>query len=87
MNNVNKNKVALTLAVMVGGVHLVWSVLVALGLAQGLIDFILAVHMIETATIVGPFDIKMAGLLVVVTAIIGYAVGYVFATVWNYLHK
>lgn len=83
----NSHKVALTLGFMFGGMHLLWSVLVILGLGQPLIDFILWAHMVHFPYIVGPFDASAAFVLVVVTAIIGYVVGYMFATVWNKFHR
>ena len=83
----NPSKVALTLGVFAGGVHLVWSALVALGLAQGLLDFIFGLHMIANPYQVTGFDITKAGMLVVITFLVGYGVGYIFANVWNKVHK
>lgn len=83
----NPSKVALTLGVLVGGLHLGWSALVALGLAQGLLDFIFWAHMIANPYQVTGFDITRAGVLVVVTFGVGYGVGYLFAHVWNKVGK
>lgn len=83
----NPNKVALTLALLAGGGHLGWSILVALGLAQGLLDFIFSLHMIANPYQVTGFDIMKAGTLVVITFAVGYVVGYIFAHVWNKIHK
>ena len=83
----NPSKVALTLGVVIGGGHLVWSILVALGLAQGLLDFILGLHMIANPYQVTGFDVTKAGILVVVTFAVGYGMGYIFANVWNKVHK
>lgn len=83
----DSNQVALTLGLLVGGLHLVWSVLVALGLAQGLLDFIFWVHMLANPYQVTGFDITKAGMLVVITFAVGYGVGYLFAHVWNKVHK
>ncbi len=83
----NTSKVALTLSLLVGGAHVVWSVLVALGFAQSLMDFVFWAHMVGSPFQVTGFDITAAGLLVVVTAGIGYIIGWVFATIWNNVQK
>ena len=83
----NPSKVALTFGALLGGWHLVWSILVALGLAQGLLDFIFGLHMIANTYQVTGFDITKAGMLVVITLLVGYGVGYVFANVWNKVHE
>lgn len=83
----NPSKVGLSLGVFVGGVHVAWSTLVALGLAQGLLDFIFGLHMIANPYQVTGFDVMKAGTLIVVTFLVGYGVGYIFANVWNKVHK
>ncbi len=83
----NPSKVALTLGVLLGGWHLVWSVLVALGLAPPLLDFIFSMHMLANPYQVTGFDVTKAGILVVITFMVGYVVGYIFANVWNKVHK
>jgi len=86
MNTLNSNKTGLVFGIATGGVHLVWSILVLVGVAQVLIDFILWAHMIQLPYVVGPFSVTQAAILVVVTAGIGYVVGYVVAIVWNKVH-
>ena len=76
-----------TLGVLFGGFHLGWSTLVALGLAQGLLDFIFGLHMIANPYQVMSFDITKAGMLIVITFLVGYGVGHIFANVWNKVHK
>ncbi|MDP3973747.1 MAG: hypothetical protein Q8P92_02855 [Candidatus Daviesbacteria bacterium] len=83
----NPNKVALTLGLMIGGGHLGWSLLVALGLAQPLLDFIFSIHMVANPYQVTGFDITKALMLVVITFGVGYGVGYIFANVWNKINK
>ena len=77
----------LVLVFFLGGWHLVWSVLVLLGWAQTIINFILGLHMLSIPVQVLPFNIATAGLLIVVTFAVGYVAGRVFATVWNAVHK
>jgi hypothetical protein len=80
-------KSGLAMGVLFGGMHLVWSLLVLVGIAQWLINSILWLHMISMPIAVNTFDLSVAILLVIVTALIGYAVGYVFALVWNRMHR
>jgi hypothetical protein len=82
----NPNRAALILAILLGGWHLLWSVLVAVGLAQPLINFIFWIHFIRPVYMIERFDIGVALLLIGVTAAIGYAIGWSFAVLWNKLH-
>lgn len=84
---VNKNKVGLVFGSLLGGWHLVWSLLVLSGFAQSIYDFILWAHMIHLQIVTGPFDAIAALTLVVVTAVGGYVVGYTSAWVWNRFHR
>ncbi len=80
-------KTAITFAVLFGGMHLVWSILVAFGWAQALMDFIFWAHMISSSFIIKPFDAGATITLIVVTSIIGAIFGYFMAIVWNRLHR
>jgi len=79
----NPNKVGLVFAILLGGWHVAWSILVATGLGQTLYNFILWAHMIHLAIKIGPFDLTASITLIVVTAIFGYVVGYIGSLVWN----
>lgn len=83
----NAHKVGLLFGALMGGFHLVWSILVFFGVAQAIYDFIFWAHMIHLAFIVGPFDISAAVVLVLMTAVMGYVVGYIGAKIWSYLHR
>ncbi len=87
MSALNPKKVGITLGCMIGLMHLGWSVVVALGLAQPLIDWILKIHMIEMPHTVLPFSFLSAVTLVVIMSLIGFIVGYIFATIWNHIQK
>jgi len=67
--------------------HLVWSALVASGFAQPLIDFVFWMHFIKPVYVVEPFAPLRALTLIVVTAIVGYVLGSVFAFFWNRMHR
>ncbi len=77
----------LVLGTFLGGMHLAWSLLVLIGWAQPLLNFIFMLHMITPPYTVESFDVLRAGGLVVVTAAIGFCVGNVFARLWNKLHR
>ena len=85
--HLNANKAGLAFGAFLALVHLVWSILVLLSWGQPIYDFILWAHMIHLPLVIGPFDITAAVTLVVLTAIIGYVMGYVFAILWNKVHK
>ncbi len=79
----NNHKTGVVFAVVLGGFHLVWSVLVALGWAQKIYDFILWAHMVHLNIVIGPFNMTAAIMLVIMTALIGYVFGYFGSWVWN----
>ncbi|TSA44044.1 hypothetical protein D4R49_00850 [bacterium] len=84
---ISPTKTAFTLGAFIGGWHLVWSILIALGLAQPLIDFILWAHMISLPWVVKPFDLTASATLIVVTWVVGCVFGYIFAKIWNRMHR
>jgi len=86
-HHINPTKTALTVGAFVGGWHIVWSLLVAFGWAQVLIDFVLWMHMMSVPWVVKPFDLTAAATLVIVTWVFGYVIGYVFAKIWNRMHR
>jgi hypothetical protein len=87
MNQLNVQKTALTFGIFLGGWHFVWSILVALGVAQAIYDFILWAHMIHFQIAIGPFDLIAAVTLIVITCAVGYVMGFAFAYIWNRLHR
>lgn len=80
-------KTGLGLGSLTGLMHLIWSLLVALGLAQGWMDWVFSLHFLNNPFTVGGFDVVTALTLIVVTSIVGFAVGFVFATIWNFWQK
>lgn len=81
------SKTALTFGFLFGGFHLAWSLLIALGVAQALLDFIFWAHMLSVPLVVNAFDATAAVTLVIVTAIVGGIFGYFMAVIWNQLHR
>ena len=85
--HVHPNKVATVGAVILGGWHVAWSLLVLVGWAQPLLNFSMWAHMAHVAVIVGPFEAGAAATVIIVATAIGYGVGYILATVWNRVHR
>jgi len=85
MRKENVHKVGLVFGGLFGVLHACWALLVAFGVAQGLMDFIFAMHMLNPIMIVAPFSLWTALMLIVATSIIGYIVGVVFGWLWNKL--
>lgn len=75
--------VALSLGLLMGLFHLVWSILVMLGSAQALLDWIYGLHFLNNPFMVSQFEITKAATLVIVTFAVGYVAGWVFAWIWN----
>ncbi len=84
---ISLGKTAVAVAVLAGGWHLCWSILVALGWAQPFIDFVFWMHFIKPVYVIEPFDPRRAAILLAVTSGFGFVVGSVFALIWNAMHR
>ena len=67
--------------------HLGWSLLVAAGAAQWLLDWVFYLHFMNNPLQVLPFDFGIAAALVSATFVVGFVVGSLLAVMWNALHK
>jgi hypothetical protein len=83
---INPVKAGLTLGALMGAWHLCWSILVALRWAQPVIDFVFWMHFIKPVYVVGAFDPAIAAVLVVITSMTGFVIGWLFALLWNGVH-
>lgn len=81
----DQNKVALVVGSFAGLMHAGWSVLVALGLAQSLMDKIFELHFLNNPFNVLSFDLITAAILVIVTFVVGFLMGWIFTYIWNQL--
>ncbi len=77
----------LALGSLLGGMHLLWALLVASGFAQPVTDFIFWLHFIRPVWVIEGFNVGRAAGLVGLTGVIGYAMGAAFALLWNRLHR
>ena len=80
---VNKHKLGLVFGGFAGLVHIIWSILVGLGWAQGFVDFVFGLHFINPIIGISEFSLVGAIELIVVASIVGYVVGNVVAIIWN----
>lgn len=80
-------KTGLALGKLMAGVHLVWVIVVALGWAQTLINFVLWAHMVETNIVIREFDFSAAVAIVVTTGVLGFVLGYAYSKIYNWLHR
>jgi len=87
MQAVNPHKAGLVVGALLGGWHFLWALLVAIGWAQPVIDFIFWMHFIKPIYVIGPFRAGVALILVGVTAVLGYAFGYILGVLWNRVHR
>lgn len=81
----SKHKVGLALGLILGLWHLTWSLLVGVGLAQIIIDWIFRLHFIQPPYTIAPFRLGVAAALIAVTSAIGYISGWLLAAIWNLL--
>lgn len=86
MKAINPIKAATASAIFLGSWHLCWALLVATGAAQFGDQFGVLMHFIKPVYVVGSFDLAIARLLIVVSAALGFVVGFVFSVLWNKVH-
>ena len=80
---INPQKAGLALGGLFGLLHFLWSFLVALGFAQLLVNFIFVMHFIKPIVEVGAFNLTTAIGLIIITSVVGFIVGNIFARIWN----
>ena len=83
----NSHKVALAVGSFAALWHLVWSVLILLGWAQPLLNFILSMHSLNNPYVVQSFDLGRSLGLIIVAFVVGYIVGTVFVKIWKSIQK
>ncbi len=84
---VNSIKAGITFGALLGISHLSWVLLVAFGWAQPLMDFVFWMHFIRPVYVIQPFSFSAAVVLIIVTAVTGFVIAFVFGVIWNRLHR
>ena len=79
----NRVGVGIVFGCFVATLHVVWGLLLLLGWAQPLVNFIFWVHMLSVPVQVQPFNWGIALLLIAVTWCVGFVFGFILATIWN----
>jgi len=87
MRAIDPIKTGLVLGALVGGLHFMWALVVAVGWAQPVVDFVLWMHFVNPIYVIAPFAIGTAVVLIIVTACSGFLIGFLFAVLWNHLHR
>jgi hypothetical protein len=85
VNRINPHSFGVVFGIFLAVWHALWSLLVWLGAAQPLIDLIFRLHMITPPYKIDAFNLGTAAALVLVTAVIGYVMGWIVGFLWNRL--
>lgn len=78
-----KNRMGLTFGILAALLHLVWAILVLVGVAQAYLDWIFPMHMIGNVFQVASFSIINTILLVIIAFIGGYILGWLGSWIYE----
>jgi heme/copper-type cytochrome/quinol oxidase subunit 4 len=78
-----KNRWGLIVGSFIAGIHLLWVILIAAGVAQAVLDFIYYLHSLNNPFTIQPFELVKSVGLVVFTFVVGYIAGWVIAFLWE----
>ncbi len=87
MNPVSSHKVGLVFGGMMAIIHAVWALFVFIGVAKLYLDWIFGLHFLNFQYSINSFDFLNALMLIIVTGVIGYIMGYVCGWLWNLAHR
>jgi hypothetical protein len=73
----------LVIGAVMGGMHLLWSLLVAAGLGQTILNFFFWMYFIKPIDLIEPFELTRALVLVAISSTIGFVLGSAAARLWN----
>ena len=85
MRHISIAKTAMAVGVVFAAWHTTWVVLVGLGWATELLNFILELHFLKIDFQLAPYSAFTAFSLVAITLCVGALLGAIFALVWNWL--
>lgn len=85
----SKNKIGLIIGILLALFHAIWAIAIGIapGLMQSLLDFIFKIHFIGNGWQLISFNFVDAILLVAVTFVSGYIIGFVGAWIWELFNK
>lgn len=87
MEKMNSNKAGLAVGSLFALIHLCWIVLVGIGIAKTLLDWILEMHFMQFAYSIEALSFWKAFSLLIVTFVFGYACGWIVSVLHNLLEK
>lgn len=85
MRHINPIKTSIAVGSVVALWHLVWVMLVGLGWAKKVLDFVLQLHFLDLRYSLLPYSATTGATLVLLTFVLGACFGLVFAVLWNWL--
>lgn len=83
----NQNKAGLAVGGFFAFWHLVWVLFVGAGVAQSWTTWYFQLHFLDNPFVFLPFNLMTAIWLIIITGVIGYVLGWIFACCWNWAHK
>ncbi|HIH13893.1 MAG TPA: hypothetical protein HA224_01420 [Nanoarchaeota archaeon] len=87
MAKLNEKQTAFGLGSFAAVIHILWALVVLSGNGPWLVNWITGLHFLNTSVTVLPFDWMTAITLIIVTFIVGYLLGWLFACTWNWSLK
>ena len=85
MGHLHVGRVGFAFGLLLGLMHAGWSALVWAGKAQPLLDYYFKLHFLSNPLEVQAYSFVTAATLVGITFGVGFALGFVFAVLWNAL--
>lgn len=86
MKHCNPHMVGLYAGGVMAFVHGAWALMVMVGFAQPVLDWIFWLHFMTNPITVEMFALTRAVMLVAFTFAVGYVAGWVGTTLWNMMH-
>jgi len=80
-------RTGIILGLFLAAFHACWALLVALGWAQGLMNFVFWAHFIAPPYHIEPFEVARAGVLIAFVFAMGAIMGWAGALLWNSLAR
>ncbi|MEK7505457.1 MAG: hypothetical protein AAB597_00970 [Patescibacteria group bacterium] len=81
------HNLGLVLGAFAGIAHLLWSVLVYLGLAEAFVVFVEHLHFVESPFRILDISLSGAVILVIAASLVGYVIGFVLGKLAGLLAK
>ena len=89
MGKMNKNQLGLKVGIFFAFLHAVWAIFVVAmpTILQNFLNWIFKIHFLNPIWIITKFNLIDAIWLIIVTFIVGYIIGWVFAYIHNLMEK